>query len=285
MRKLTFEQYQKENKEAFKNINGRFNDEQIFWFAHSGTLLGSKRNGKLIPWDDDIDMAMTAKEFYSKKDKIESIGKEFNYSLADKATYIGNSVSRLICDERIIVEYNGVEYVTSFFIDIMIAIPLKKESKLRTYWWFISCRILIIFSGFWKPLPSYRYGGEKPVKISWIEHFLVWIGRLFVLPLALLHYSEKRLLKKASKKDGSVYAMHYGWSHLQQYYVMNEMEEAIIEDTKIFVTKKWNEELETRYGKNWIELPHKDKRRPHHIVLTPYNKGKNKYDIFPFIIK
>ncbi len=285
MRKLSFEEYQKEMTETFKKVNEKFIKDDVFWFAHSGTLLGAKRNGKLIPWDDDIDMAMTAKEFYSKKDKIVSIGNEFNMELADKSKDIGHGVSKLISKERIIVEYKGIEYITSIFIDIMIALPLKKKPAIRTYWWYISCRILIIFSGFWKPLPSYRFGGDKPIKISWMEHLLVWVGRLFVIPLVLLHFIEKRALRKGAKREGNLYAMHYGWSHVQQYYDINDMEKVSIEGTEVWIATKWKEELELRYGKNWIEPPQEDKRRPHHIVMTPYNGGKSKYDIYPFIIK
>ena len=35
----------------------------IRWFVHAGTLLGSARDGKMIPWDDDVDIMMTRNNY------------------------------------------------------------------------------------------------------------------------------------------------------------------------------------------------------------------------------
>ncbi len=285
MRRITFEQFQDENKTLFTKVNQRFIEEDIFWFAHSGTLLGSKRDGNLIPWDDDIDMAITMKEFSDNEDKIKLICDEFNLSIADKSKILALNNTRLISNERIIVEFEGEEFITSSFIDMMIAVPVKNKSPIKRWTWFISNRVTFIFSSFWRPLPRYKIKNGKTKKISFIAHLATWVGRLISLPLCLFMFVEKATLNNAKKKEGNLFLLHYGWSHLNIYYEKDSFEKSEIAGVEIWVTKDWKNELVERYGDNWIELPPLEKRWPHHITLTPYNGGKTKYDIFPYIIK
>lgn len=283
-RRVTFEQYKKELIAFFKQVNNEFEKNGIFWWAHSGTLLGAKRDGKFIPWDDDIDMAMTAREFYSKIEIIKQIGSNANYVIADKLEFNGLNSSRLISGEKIIVEYEGKEYITSLFIDIMIGIPVKKASRIRSYYWFISNRYMLLFSSFWKPMPSYKIKDGYPKKINLFIHILIWLARLFVLPLWLYKLIEKRTIKKASKNDDNhMIELHYGWSHLQIFYNLNEMEKTRINGEEIYIPSQWNEELITRYGVDYLTPPPNNRRRPKHFILSPY-KVKDK-KVFPYIIK
>lgn len=284
MRRITYEQYKTELVDFFKKINNSFILNNIFWWAHSGTLLGSVRNKKIIPWDDDIDMAMTCFDFYQNLDIIKGIGIDLNYKIADKCNFNGLNNSRLISNERIIVVYEDVEYITSLFIDIMIAIPIKKENRIRNYYWFLSCRWSILFSSFWKPLPDYRLKSNTAVKIPWIIHIIVWLSRLLVFPLYISIIFEKRLIIKSAKiKTNNKLALHYGWSHINIIYNMAEFHLSTIEGVSINIPTNWNEELTKRYGKNYMIPPKQEFRRPHHIILTPNNKKK--WNIFPYIIK
>lgn len=282
-RKITYEQYKEEFIAFFRKINQRFRDENIFWWAHSGTLLGAVRNKKFIPWDDDIDMAMTSHEFYSKLEKINIISQEMNFMIADKLKFNGLNSSRLISKEKVIIVYKGKEYLSSFFIDIMIGVPVKRESKMRSFYWYISNRYMILFSKFWKPLPNYRLINGNPKKIFLLNHVLIFLVRFLVLPLYFYKYIERYTINKASKNiSKDKIELHYGWSHIRIYYDLNQIEELEIEGILINVVSNWDFELKKRYGNNYLKPPEMNHRTPKHFILMPIS-GKRQ-EPFPFII-
>lgn len=69
-----------QNLLSFLNIIKTYLDKnKIIYWAHAGTLLGIFRHGNLIPWDDDIDLAVLYEE-----DKINNLKKDLldnNYSI------------------------------------------------------------------------------------------------------------------------------------------------------------------------------------------------------------
>ena len=52
-----------EGKEALKEIIRLFNEEGIVWWLDCGTCLGSYRYGGVIPWDEDVDIAVLLPDF------------------------------------------------------------------------------------------------------------------------------------------------------------------------------------------------------------------------------
>lgn len=60
---------QKEMLSVLKAFAEICDKHDIKWWLCSGTLLGARRHGGFIPWDDDIDVSMTKKE-YRRLEKI-----------------------------------------------------------------------------------------------------------------------------------------------------------------------------------------------------------------------
>lgn len=50
-------------KRALRDITTLFNEEQIPWWVDCGTCLGALRYGGVIPWDEDIDIAVLLPDF------------------------------------------------------------------------------------------------------------------------------------------------------------------------------------------------------------------------------
>ena len=82
---------QYEEKEMLKKVVDFFNEQDMTYYLWAGTFLGAVRHKGFIPWDDDIDLAMTRPEYnkflaYLKKnnnkisDNLEVIGLELGNS-------------------------------------------------------------------------------------------------------------------------------------------------------------------------------------------------------------
>jgi len=47
--------------EALRQVKEVFDNYDVEYWLDCGTLLGAVRNGKIIPWDNDIDLGMWKK--------------------------------------------------------------------------------------------------------------------------------------------------------------------------------------------------------------------------------
>ena len=100
---------------VLKEITGK---NKIDYFLFWGTLLGAIRHGGYIPWDDDIDIAMTRSEFkklenhlYQLPPSIEIICMDFGfYKLMDKYSLVSKDGKRGIGVDIFIIEDHNSLY-------------------------------------------------------------------------------------------------------------------------------------------------------------------------------
>ncbi len=285
MKEVTFKQFQEELVSSFEKFQKSFDNEGIFWFAHSGTLLGAVRENSIIEWDDDIDMAMFNDDFYKNFEKINKIAKDNNFTLYDPSKTWGLDVGRLFSDETYLVEYEGNKYVTQIYIDINLALPIKGTNKIREKWWEIANKYSWIYGDFYNILPKTGWIKGKVKEIGAIKNFFAFVSKLitFVFMFWVPIYQNKKV-KKITKRENSKYQFFYCWNPKETFYEKNEFEKINFNNIEINIQKNSKEYLVIWYGSNWKEKPEDNKRKPHNLILTPHIKGRE-YKIRPFLIK
>ena len=74
---------QKELYKTFKTFKNTCDKNNIEYFAMAGTLLGTIRHEGFIPWDDDMDVAMTEKNFDKLRKIYESTSLNKKYEILE----------------------------------------------------------------------------------------------------------------------------------------------------------------------------------------------------------
>lgn len=88
---LTLEEIQYEEKEMLKTMDTFFKKQNLTYFLWSGTLLGAVRHKGFIPWDDDIDLAMTRPEYNKLIDYLKENDNMISDSLFAEGYELGNN--------------------------------------------------------------------------------------------------------------------------------------------------------------------------------------------------
>lgn len=82
-----------EAKECLRDIANVLNDAHIPWWVDCGTLLGAYRYGGIIPWDDDVDVALLLPDFENAR----------------------RALNKLDIEKYMVQDWSGREFPDTFF--------------------------------------------------------------------------------------------------------------------------------------------------------------------------
>ena len=260
---LTLKQLQKEETKMLKTLIKFLDENNITYYVWAGTYLGAVRHKGFIPWDDDIDIAITRPEYNKmleiikeKKNKLsgdlEFIGYELNNSSFPFVKMINKSL--LVEEEELKDEYLWVDI---FPLD---AFPLdgdkyfKKILKLKRN---IYLKEKILDNN---PIP-YDNGIKKIIK------------KIFILYLKCLNYDKmlKKYYQFCTKYDyeESEYIKNNVWTDNRACYNKKDFVSHTydFEGLKVNGLKNHKLFLGMGYGKDYMELPPVEKRVTHNIKV------------------
>lgn len=225
----------------------------IKYSLDGGTLLGAIRHGGFIPWDDDIDIAMSREEF----SKLLNIVDNFNSDIYEVVKPLDDSplaVPRLIkiYDKRTCIKEYGDKYYAGAFIDVFSRIDISSDEKKERE------------SNYFRLLTSLLMYKNDRLEIG---TYKTRFGRITKIVSVLC---SKKMLKKRIQaqydriSDSNLCFSSFGNNKYFKKSYMDEFIECKFEGHTFPIIKEYHEFLTSLYG-DYMELPPVDKRNPHHL--------------------
>ena len=266
----SFQEMQQELFQDFKGINKEFMSQGITWWAHSGTLLGFVRNQGMIAWDDDIDMAMSYKDYYNFYSQIVKIADKYGYDVKDPIMNTGYDTVKLEKRTQRIVEFKEHQCLFKPTIDIMLAIPNKNKSPFMGKIKAIPMNLSFIFKHKVDIFPNYGWMGSKLVRLPKFLGYLLYPFKPLLWPISIpiVKHTFKKSMKK---KDWNNLSMYYNYGHKGRIYNLDKLISLqVTDDLEVLVASDYLNELELWFG-DWTKEPSKEKQIPHHLLLYKVN--------------
>lgn len=276
MKKIELSEIKKLEVEMLKIIDKICRENNIKYFAIGGTLIGAIRHDGFIPWDDDIDIGLTADNYSKLIELLEKYcdNNNVHYKILEdnKCGSYYYPFAKMVNTNTIVYEGMVGDENMGVFVDIFCFNPLPNNEKVahKTYrkMKFIKdYGIKIINSNNDRTTKNYKKPFRKIVRF--IEKNII---------------GQKRILNEYKKcyKKYSNCEPKYGISNWLTYneknelYEWNDFQEVInhkFENLEIMIPKEYDSVLRNCYG-DYMKLPPEEDRIPQHTAEAYYRDKK-----------
>lgn len=256
MKKVNFEEYKDIVLGIYEHTEKVFRKNSIKPIANSGTLLGIVRhNNDFIPWDDDIDVIVSYKDFNEKYSEIQKeINSEngdyyiINFQKNDEKIYSNILLARVYKREKIAVEYEGETSERWPFIDVFFAAPadtFKTEFKWKRY--------DMQHQYYWMTRKGFNRWPKKQNKpvFTFFMNLITYPTKLFIWRWK----TDNFISKPYNNTNGNwKYIRRVDpWTRRKVFYDMENLIETNLKGVPIYMSATPEDELKETFGKNWKE--------------------------------
>ncbi len=271
------------NPEQFKQVLLRtlhaFDDfcreNGLNYIGAYGTVLGTVRHQKLIPWDDDIDVVMPRKDydrFVSLKDKVSD-----SYEIVDLNDAGYYLPFAKFCDAHsTVLENYDFPFPIGVYIDVF---PLDEASD--------SSASRHLFKRHFNAFKKIKHALRRPMSFSFKSLFSFKdLKRYFRkryysahLPQVLDNY--EKLQREAAAMKGEYFLYYRSLDKFEKSLLKKEWIEDTIfapfEDMMMRIPKDFDAYLTHIYG-DYMQLPPEDKRLPHPHLYYDLNRRVDSHE-------
>lgn len=248
------------------------------YYLICGSLLGAIRHKELIPWDDDVDVAMPRRDFDELKKHVMQEWNNKNYKFVDyndmgKGVFLDFMTRLVNMKEEIPVNIfqkmrgKGRKDIDNHLpIDIYVmdnAYTDEKKQKRRVkiiqgiYGLAMGHRAYINYDEY----KTESIGRQRQIR------FLTACGKC--IPLSLIFFFYEKIRKGAPDAKSNAYYESNGWIYCIDWRFPKEWfgkgVEVDLYDKKIMAPENYEEFLKMHYW-DYMQLPPEDKRKPTHAV-------------------
>ena len=272
-KKYTYDlrQYQLRSVVLLEAIDQVCKQHNLRYYIIAGTLLGAVRHQGFIPWDDDIDIAMSRADYDLLMAHAEEwVPKPFRIVNHEIEPGYPKYFAKLEDRSTTLVENFGLGYVGGIYMDVfpLDAVPNNRLLRYVHFYKFHFLRKMLYY--------SYR----DPYKHG--RGLNAWAVKTFqrIFNRESLHKTSQRVLKEYNGKAGCDYVMtHDDGPRAYRTEIFGEPRDYEFEG-KTFCGPAVSEGfLGVLYGPTYMQLPPEDKRRSHYHQYCDLEHGCDGVDL------
>ncbi|WP_225420746.1 LicD family protein [Lacticaseibacillus porcinae] len=253
---------QSEILELFEVMRKEFDQHELRYISAGGTTIGAIRHKGFIPWDDDMDVAMTRVEF----EKLRAIVNKQSGKLGKLHVLLPGDVANPFSYAKVYAERNDPAYldessgITGLFIDVF-PLDVVSENKRKRHLDFLHFKVLN------KAIIRRHVGSRSSFGAKWWI-FLPMFGWYRLFSLNSLKQKRERFLRVNRPTTGETLTNYGGpYAFDKDNYLWKEIKESIempFETTHISVPTGYDTLLTRTYG-DYMKVPDRAEQHPGHI--------------------